>query len=86
MQNWAKDVKVGDYIKVVSNTNAADESVEKVTRVTTRTVFADKRQFSKTTCVQLNNKRRMEPFLARHIKKAETATKEVVKKELEEKS
>lgn len=67
--SWAYDVKKGDYVMVVSNINKLDKRLMKATSVTAKSIFIGEMQFSKFTKSQKNNKRRIEPFLAHHIKK-----------------
>lgn len=67
-KGWSYNVKKGDYIMVISNTNEFDKRLMKITRVTKNSIFLGKIQFSKFTKSQKNNQYRIEPFLAHHIK------------------
>lgn len=69
MSGWTVDVKQGDYVKVISNSNFADESLREVTNVTEKSIFISKMQFSKDTKNQTNMKRRIEPFMVQHLRK-----------------
>lgn len=69
MKDWTFLVKKGDYVKVISNNNFVDESLREVTDVTEKSIFISRMQFCKDTKNQSNMKRRIEPFMAQHIKR-----------------
>lgn len=69
MSDWTKDVKKGDYVRVISNSNSVDESLREVTNVTEKSIFVSRMQFSKDTRNQINMKRRIEPFMVQHLNK-----------------
>lgn len=69
LSDWTKDVKKGDYVRVISNSNSVDESLREVTNVTEKSIFVSRMQFSKDTRNQINMKRRIEPFMVQHLNK-----------------
>jgi hypothetical protein len=66
MIDWASQVKQGDYVIVISNSNFVDESIREVTRITEKSIYVSRMQFLKDTKFQMNMKRRIEPFMAQH--------------------
>jgi len=66
--NWMEKIKVGDYVQIISLENPLEVTSYPVTKVTKRSVFVDRMQFSKDTGIQKNKKRKIEPFMAHHHK------------------
>lgn len=68
LNNWTKKVKKGDYVRLLSTSNSAEESLREVTDVSDKSVFISRMQFSKETSIQTNNKRKIAPFMAQHVR------------------
>lgn len=65
-RNWTYSVNRGDFVSVESTTNKFDVRLMKVDRITRKSIFIGKSQFSRKTGVMANNDLRLEPFLKRH--------------------